>query len=80
MWKKMIEIEELKKELAHAQMAASKARKLDDKYQQVPEVERRVGSLDGCDVDSGFKQLRAQVCSWLCFGSKVVNAWTGGFT
>ncbi|CAK9205633.1 unnamed protein product [Sphagnum troendelagicum] len=47
-------------ELAHAQMAASKARKLDDKYQQVPEVERRVGSLDGFDVDSGFKQLRAQ--------------------
>ncbi|CAM6067276.1 unnamed protein product, partial [Sphagnum tenellum] len=37
MMEKMIEIEELKKELAHAQMAASKARKLDDKYQQVPE-------------------------------------------
>ncbi|KAH8968815.1 hypothetical protein BDL97_02G001200 [Sphagnum fallax] len=60
MWEKMIEIEELKKELAHAQMAASKARKLDDKCQQVPEVERRVGTLGSCDVDSGFKQLRAQ--------------------
>ncbi len=70
----MIEIEELKKELARAQMAGSKARKLDDKYQQVPEVERRVGSLDGCDDDSGFKQLRAEVCSWVCFGSKVINA------
>ncbi len=61
MQEKMIEIEELKKELVNAQMAASKARKLDDNFLQAPEVQRRVRSLDGCEADSSLKQLRAQV-------------------
>ncbi|CAM6033347.1 unnamed protein product [Sphagnum compactum] len=61
MQEKMIEIEELKKELVNAQMAASKVRKLDDNFLQAPEVQRRVRSLDGCEADSSLKQLRAQV-------------------
>ncbi|CAN5975935.1 unnamed protein product [Sphagnum jensenii] len=61
MQEKMIEIEELKKELVNAQMAASKARKLDDNFLQAPEVQRRVRSLDGCEADSSLKQLRAQL-------------------
>lgn len=62
-------MEELKKELDCAQTAVSKARKLDDKQLQSPDMDRRGKSLDGWEKDSVDKQLRAQVQVQSCLFS-----------
>lgn len=58
MREKMLEMKELKQELAFAH-AANKARKFDNMASQVEE--RRGRSLDGWDSDANVQQLRAQV-------------------
>lgn len=63
----MLEMEELKKEVACAQLAANKARKLEDTCHQGSE-DRRGKSLDGWELETNVKQLRAQV---YCFLLKV---------
>lgn len=56
----MLEMEELKKEVACAQLAANKARKLEDTCHHGSE-DRRGKSLDGWELETNVKQLRDQV-------------------
>ena len=59
MREKMLEMKELKEELAFAQSAVNKARKLDNMSYQ--SEDRRGKSLDGWESDANINQLRAQV-------------------
>lgn len=59
MREKVLEMKELKEELAFAQSAVNKARKLDNGAYQ--SEDRRGKSLDGWESEGNVKQLRAQV-------------------
>jgi len=59
MREKMLEMKELKEELAFAQSAVNKAQKLDNIANEVGD--RRGRSLDGWESDANVQQLRAQV-------------------
>ena len=59
MREKVLEMKELREELAFAQSAVNKARKLDSGASQ--SEDRRGKSLDGWEFDGNVKQMRAQV-------------------